>query len=742
MSPRAGMNPLQTTEVTKRVVFVGYTPPHQRVRQRRALGGEYAGNGTGEPARSPASTTKGSGQLAGTARAAGLGRRAGSQLTAWARALASLRWEMGGRGPRTASYKVGFPQNHFRTRERLHARLRPSWGRRIYERGRRRARPGEAGWVRHGAPGGGGRRGHFFAGSLRRDTTGPHGGAEPADDGPAGHSGSLPRQGRGSLVGGAGGVPRGARWRARGRRQTGRSLPPVVCSGEAPGAAPAPAPGEEGGGGAQRGAVVVVRGVRQLVGGDGRGGSARWVGLSRWGCGRDGLGARAWRCGGHAARDNHDGSWVIDNKSKGQHRQYLFKSPTQRLQLSIYLASKPSLGSDSVVKADFQQRPGLKGPGLSMRLSITEGQSVTFVLHSPETKLPESLLETYLDRLEQETASYWRHWIGQCTFRGHYREQVERSLLVLKLLTYKPTGAIVAAPTFYLPESIGGARNWDYRYSWVRDAAFVVYVFLKNGYPKEAEAYINFIFDRVFPPIDRNVNESEPFLPIMVTIRGDYDIPESELDHLEGYKGSKPVRIGNGAASHKQLDIYGELMDSVYLYNKHGNPISYEQWLAVRRMISHVVKVRNEPDRSIWEVRGGMKNFVYSKIMLWVAMDRALRLAEKRSNLPCPERIEWLRVRDELYDQILTKGYSMQMDSFCMNYEDQNRLDAAVLIAPLVFFIAPNDPRFIRTLQRIMLPSSKGGLSVANMVSRYDHTKVNDGISPLLGSSIMIYTLT
>ncbi|OJJ39976.1 hypothetical protein ASPWEDRAFT_37849 [Aspergillus wentii DTO 134E9] len=438
------------------------------------------------------------------------------------------------------------------------------------------------------------------------------------------------------------------------------------------------------------------------------------------------------------ARDNHDGSWVIDNKSKGQHRQYLFKSPTQRLQLSIYLASKPSLGSDSVVKADFQQRPGLKGPGLSMRLSITEGQSVTFVLHSPETKLPESLLETYLDRLEQETASYWRHWIGQCTFRGHYREQVERSLLVLKLLTYKPTGAIVAAPTFYLPESIGGARNWDYRYSWVRDAAFVVYVFLKNGYPKEAEAYINFIFDRVFPPIDRNVNESEPFLPIMVTIRGDYDIPESELDHLEGYKGSKPVRIGNGAASHKQLDIYGELMDSVYLYNKHGNPISYEQWLAVRRMISHVVKVRNEPDRSIWEVRGGMKNFVYSKIMLWVAMDRALRLAEKRSNLPCPERIEWLRVRDELYDQILTKGYSMQMDSFCMNYEDQNRLDAAVLIAPLVFFIAPNDPRFIRTLQRIMLPSSKGGLSVANMVSRYDHTKVNDGVGGREGAFVMV----
>jgi GH15 family glucan-1,4-alpha-glucosidase len=189
------------------------------------------------------------------------------------------------------------------------------------------------------------------------------------------------------------------------------------------------------------------------------------------------------------------------------------------------------------------------------------------------------------------------------------------------------------------------------------------------------------------------------------------------------------VRVGNAAANHTQLDIYGELMDSIYLYNKHGSPISYDQWLAVRRMIDHVIQVRHEPDRSIWEVRGRTQNFVYSKMMLWVALDRALRLAEKRSNLPCPDRVQWLQTRDELYDEIMTKGYSIENNLFCMSYESQDVLDAAVLIAPLVFFIAPNDPRFLRTLKKIMDPPGKGGLSIANMVHRYDHTKVNDGKS-------------
>ncbi|GFF81161.1 uncharacterized protein C4H3.03c [Aspergillus lentulus] len=443
------------------------------------------------------------------------------------------------------------------------------------------------------------------------------------------------------------------------------------------------------------------------------------------------------------ARDRHSGHWITPKDSSGSLRKYSFESETQNLHLTIHSGTDTSLEpADAVAPVDLklEEKEGPKGPGLHARVKLKEGQSISFVLHDPETSLPEEgSLRHYLDGLEKETLNFWGDWIARCTFRGHYREQVERSLLVLKLLTYKPTGAIVAAPTFSLPEYVGGSRNWDYRYSWLRDAAFVVYVFLKNGYPMEAEAYINFIFDRVFPPVrDNECVADAPFLPIMVTIRGESDIPETELDHLEGYKGSKPVRIGNGAAEHIQLDIYGELMDSVYLYNKHGRPISYEQWVAIRRMMAHVIRVRNEPDRSLWEVRGKEQNFVYSKIMLWVALDRAIRLAEKRSNLPCPDVDHWRRARDELYDEIMTKGYNLKGKYFCMSYENQDVLDAAVLIAPLVFFVAPNDPRFLSTLKKIMCAPAKGGLSVANMVSRYDYTKVDDGVGGGEGAFVMV----
>ncbi|EAW13723.1 glycoside hydrolase family 15 protein [Aspergillus clavatus NRRL 1] len=442
------------------------------------------------------------------------------------------------------------------------------------------------------------------------------------------------------------------------------------------------------------------------------------------------------------ARDAHTGRWVAQDGDASQ-QEYLFESQTQSLQLRVHTNSSSSHeASDATpaVQFDLQEKQGPNGPGLFARVRMIEGQSVALILHHPDTTLPHhSFLHSYLDKLERSTLDFWASWIGHCSFRGHYREQVERSLLVLKLLTYKPTGAIVAAPTFSLPEHIGGSRNWDYRYSWVRDAAFVVYVFLKNGYPEEAEDYINFIFDRVFPPVtDNRADHNAPLLPLMVTIRGEHDMPELELNHLEGYKGSQPVRIGNAAASHTQLDIYGELMDSVYLYNKHGRPISYDQWLAVRRLIAHVIRVRRDADRSIWEVRGTPQNFVYSKIMLWVALDRALRLADKRSNLPCPDRTEWMHARDELYDEIMSRGYNPVGRYFCMSYENQETLDAAVLIAPLVFFVAPNDPRFLHTLQRIMLPPAKGGLSVANMVSRYDHRKVDDGVGGVEGAFVMV----
>jgi GH15 family glucan-1,4-alpha-glucosidase len=214
----------------------------------------------------------------------------------------------------------------------------------------------------------------------------------------------------------------------------------------------------------------------------------------------------------------------------------------------------------------------------------------------------------------------------------------------------------------------------------------------------------------------------------MFTIRGEIDIPEVELNHLEGYKGSRPVRIGNAAVSHTQVDIYGELMDSIYLYNKHGNPITYDQWLVIRRMVNYVIGIRHEKDMSIWETRGEMQNFVYSKIMLWVALDRGIRLCEKRSSLPCPDRFEWIQVRDELYDEIMDKGYNRDRGHFCQSYEKPEVLDAAIMIAPLVFFVPPNEPRFISTLNKILRSPDQRGLSSSKLVFRYDHTTVDDGI--------------
>lgn len=437
------------------------------------------------------------------------------------------------------------------------------------------------------------------------------------------------------------------------------------------------------------------------------------------------------------ARDEHTihGPFETKSDTKSEQTQSVrFESPTETLQVDIHIHSSDGDVSGYLVpKFETQQRPGLKGPGLFAKFCIKVGQCVTFVVHSPEKSLAGNEVGSHLDELEKETYNYWANWTRKCTFRGHYREQVERSLLVLKLLTFKPTGAIVAAPTFSLPEYLGGQRNWDYRYSWIRDTAFTLYVFLKNGYEEEAESYFHFIFDKVIPRLSSEAeshrSKKQQFLTTMVTIRGEEHMTEFELDHLDGYQGSRPVRVGNQAISQKQLDLYGAFLDGLYLFNKLATPISYDQWLAVRRIVNYIIQVVDEPDMSIWEVRGQMQNFVYSKVMLWVAIDRALRLADKRSNLPCPERNEWLRVRDELYDKIMENGYNKEKGFFCMSYENRDILDASLLIAPLVFFTAPNDPRFLSTLNKIMAPPEDGGLSSANVVFRYDQKKVNDGMS-------------
>lgn len=291
------------------------------------------------------------------------------------------------------------------------------------------------------------------------------------------------------------------------------------------------------------------------------------------------------------------------------------------------------------------------------------------------------------------------------------------------MLTYEPTGAIVAAPTFSLPESIGGGRNWDYRFSWIRDSSFTIYILLRLGLRKEAEAYMSFIDDRL-----KYSKTKEGGLPIMFSIHGDFELPEIELDHLEGYRGSRPVRIGNGAALHKQLDIYGELMDAIYLYNKYGKPVSYDSWLAIRQLTDFVCGIWRDKDMSIWEVRGEIQNFVYSKIMLWVSIDRAVRLADKR-NFPCPNRFKWLATRDAIMEDVMEKGYNQDIQAFVQSYEHPEALDSAVLIAPLVFFVAPNDPRFTNTLNRILRAPEQGGLTSNGMVYRYNTQLSDDGLA-------------
>jgi GH15 family glucan-1,4-alpha-glucosidase len=364
----------------------------------------------------------------------------------------------------------------------------------------------------------------------------------------------------------------------------------------------------------------------------------------------------------------------------------------------------------------------IAGNGVSCEFELKEGETQSFEFHDREQA---GLSEKESEQLFHDTIHYWRGWIAKCTYRGRWRETVHRSALALKLLTFEPTGAIVAAPTCSLPESLGGPRNWDYRYTWIRDAAFTVYSLMRIGFTDEAARFIGFL--------DARCHEMDPdgSLQTVYGIDGRHMLTEETLDHWEGYKGSSPVRIGNGAYQQLQLDIYGELMDSLYIYNKYGTPISYDLWNYLRRLTDWVCKNWQEKDEAIWEVRGGPRQFVYSTMMCWVAVDRALRLAGKRS-FPA-DWSGWTAARDQMYETIMRRGWNQQRGAFVQQL-DGDALDAATLLMPLVFFVSPTDPRMLRTIDAINRSPSDGGLVSDGLVFRYDVEKTPDGLKGTEGT--------
>lgn len=360
--------------------------------------------------------------------------------------------------------------------------------------------------------------------------------------------------------------------------------------------------------------------------------------------------------------------------------------------------------------------------GVSAEFTLSEGKSQVFIFRDDcnEGGVPCPPSEEEAEGLLRGTVKFWQNWLSACTYHGRWRDQVHRSALALKLLTFEPTGAIIAAPTTSLPEVIGGARNWDYRYTWMRDAAFTVYAFLRIGFRDEAAAFLGWIEDYA----SKHARPKEHHA-VLFTINGDNQLPEQTLDHWEGYRGSSPVRIGNDAVSQFQGDIYGELMDAFYLSNKYVSPTSYDVWVKVRSRLEWICENWQLPDAGIWEMRNRQEHFVYSKVMNWVALDRGIRLADKRA-LPA-DRAKWMRERDRIYEEVMTKGWNEKRRAFTQFYGSED-LDASLLIMPLVFFMAPTDPRMLGTIDAILKNPRDGGLLSDSLVYRYPPQPRIDGL--------------
>jgi len=359
--------------------------------------------------------------------------------------------------------------------------------------------------------------------------------------------------------------------------------------------------------------------------------------------------------------------------------------------------------------------PERYGDGLRATITMHEGQVGGVVIESMGGQ-PRAIRPAEITRLSDDTGRFWRNWLNQSTYQGRWREMVSRSAMTLKLMTYAPTGAPVAAATFGLPEEAGGERNWDYRYTWIRDGSLTVHALASLGYLQEAAEFGVWLRDRTEEQVGR---KSGP-LKIMYRVDGSSDLSEEILDHFEGWRGSSPVRIGNGAADQLQLDIYGEAMEAIFTVDLAGLPIAYKGWQALTQIVDWLCDNWDQPDEGVWETRGGRKDFTFGRFQSWVALDRAIRLAQKHGK---PANIaRWGIERDRIFNQIMSRGWNKKVKAFTQHY-DTDVLDSSLLLMPLAGFIAPTDPLWLSTLNAM-----DKELVSDSLVYRYNPEATPDGL--------------
>ncbi|MEV6106977.1 glycoside hydrolase family 15 protein [Streptomyces sp. NPDC051940] len=359
------------------------------------------------------------------------------------------------------------------------------------------------------------------------------------------------------------------------------------------------------------------------------------------------------------------------------------------------------------------------GDDLRFSLTLRAGQQRGVVVESSPGGPPREFGVAEFQQLFDETVRFWRSWLGQSTYTGRWREALERSAVALKLMTYAPTGALVAAPTAGLPEQLGGERNWDYRYTWIRDASFSVYALLGMGFKEEAAAFMDWLHHRVKE--DSGPENGAGPLNIMYRVDGSSDLVEETLEHWEGYCGSAPVRIGNGAANQLQMDIYGEALDSIYFAHQHGMHLDIGGWKALHTLLDWLVDHWDQPGEGLWETRGGRKDFTYGRVMSWVAFDRALRISDDDGRPAARGR--WADARDDIYVQVLDRGWDPAKQAFVQHY-GADVLDSSLLRMPTVGFIMPGDPMWKSTLDAM-----DRELVSDSLVYRYDPAASPDGLT-------------